>query len=177
MGAYFEYTHGFADFLLRTPSLAFDRLCPEPTTVHEFHMDVALISTVVALVGVGLAAFLVSGRPAAGRLAGQRCCVRCTSFRTASSSSIRFTTSCSSGRCGLLAKFSLSGRPLGDRWAGEPGRQDSAGLSALCVRLLQTGMVQFYALAMVLGVIGAVGRHLLADGELAASLNGVDRPV
>src|SRR5262245_27324826 len=57
VGAYFEWTHGFAEFLARTPSLAYRGLAVDETAhAGGAHALVATISTVVALSGVGLAA-------------------------------------------------------------------------------------------------------------------------
>ena len=150
VGAWFEYTHGFVDFLLRTPSLAFTGL-PEAAGVHEFHMNVALVSTAVALSGVGIAAFLYLGdQRQAAWLA----------------SALRPLYSLSYGKfffdqiynvaiiwpLWLLAQFSsLVDRRLIDGLVNLVGRIPPA--CGTVVRSLQTGMVQFYALAMVLGVL------------------------
>jgi NADH-quinone oxidoreductase subunit L len=150
VGAYFEYTHGFVDFLLRTPSLAFSGL-PEAGAVHEFHMNVALVSTAVALSGVGLAAFLYLGdQHQAAWLA----------------STLRPLYSLSYGKfffdqiynvafvwpLWLLAQLSsVVDRRLIDGLVNLAGRIPPA--FGTVVRSLQTGMVQFYALAMVLGVL------------------------
>ncbi len=50
----------FAAFLASTPSLAYYGIA-ETTPPSEFHMDVAALSTVVALLGIALAAFLYLG--------------------------------------------------------------------------------------------------------------------
>ncbi|HEX4146133.1 MAG TPA: NADH-quinone oxidoreductase subunit L [Pirellulales bacterium] len=150
VGAYFEYTGGFVDFLLRTPSLAFADL-PEAGEVHKFHMNVALVSTAVALSGVGFAAFLYLGdQRQAAWLA----------------STLRPLYSLSYGKfffdqiynvafvwpLWLLAQLSfLVDRRLIDGLVNLVGRIPPA--CGTVVRSLQTGMVQFYALAMVLGVL------------------------
>ena len=150
VGAYFEYTHGFVDFLLRTPSLAFSGL-PGAAGVHEFHANVAWISTGVALSGVGLAAFLYLGdQRQAAWLA----------------STLRPLYSLSYGKfffdqiynvafvwpLWILALLSsLFDRRLIDGLVNLVGKIPPA--CGALVRTLQTGMVQFYALAMVLGVL------------------------
>ena len=52
-----------------------------------------------------------------------------------------------------------------DRWIVdglvESGRPDSAGRSATLMRPLQMGLVQFYALAMVLGMLILVAARLM----------------
>jgi len=149
VGAYFEYTHGFVNFLLFTPSLAFTGL--PAADVDKFHMDVALVSTAVALSGVGLAAFLYLGDQ------------RQTAWLA---STLRPLYNLSYGKfffdqiynvafvwpLWLLAQLSS----LVDRWLID-GLVNLVGkIPPACggvVRTLQTGMVQFYALAMVLGVL------------------------
>src|SRR5262249_51166531 len=61
VGAYYQYTGSFDRVLAYTPSLAYEAV-PRP---HEHdahaHFMVAVISTVIALAGVGVAAFLYLG--------------------------------------------------------------------------------------------------------------------
>jgi len=150
VGAYFETTHGFVDYLLRTPSLAFSGL-PEAGEVHEFHLDVALFSTAVAVSGVGLAAFLYLGdqRQAAWLASAFRPLYNLSygKFFFDQIYNVIFIWP-----LWLLAQFSA----LFDR-GGIDGLVNFIGrIPPTCgtlVRSLQTGMVQFYALAMVLGVL------------------------
>lgn len=150
VGAYFEYTHGFVDFLSRTPSLAFNGL-RDPAEVTHFHTNVALISTAVALSGVGIAAYLYLG--------DQRQAAWFASV-------LRPLYSLSYGKffvdqiygvvfvwpAWLLAQFSyLIDRRVIDGLVNLVGKIPPA--CGRVVRTLQTGMVQFYALAMVLGVL------------------------
>ncbi len=61
VGAYYGLNHGILDFLRLTPSLAYSPLAQgegEP----RFHSDIAVQSTLVVVVGIGLAAFLYLGR-------------------------------------------------------------------------------------------------------------------
>ncbi len=60
IGYVLESTHGFVDFLAFTPSLANRqaRMTPAPGV---FHMDVALISTAIAVIGIAVAAYLYLG--------------------------------------------------------------------------------------------------------------------
>ncbi|MEX2558885.1 MAG: NADH-quinone oxidoreductase subunit L, partial [Pirellulales bacterium] len=58
VGAWFEWTHGFADFLAQTPSLAYREI---EHAAHGSHWQVALFSTLIAVSGVALAAFLYLG--------------------------------------------------------------------------------------------------------------------
>lgn len=59
VGAWFEYTHGFASFLASTPSLAYAPLVPHGA--HAFHLDVAGISLLLAVGGIIAAAYLYIG--------------------------------------------------------------------------------------------------------------------
>jgi NADH-quinone oxidoreductase subunit L len=160
VGAYFELTHGFANFLGRTPSLSFEAL--QETWPHDhrgMHFDVAAVSTVIALAGIGLAAYLYLGG------AGQ---VEWLTNR------MRPLYQLSLGKLfidqiyavlfvwplRLLAWFSYQF----DRWIID-GLVNLCGkipvLFGAALRNLQTGMVQFYALAMVLGVLVLIGTLLI----------------
>ncbi len=59
VGAWFEYTHGFASFLARTPSLAYAPLVPQHP--HGFNLMIAAISLAIALAGAGCAMYLYIG--------------------------------------------------------------------------------------------------------------------
>src|SRR5262249_35430069 len=61
VGAYFEYTEGFKDLIVHTPSLAYQAV-PRPEHA-ESHFMIGVAGTVIALAGVGLAAFLYLGDP------------------------------------------------------------------------------------------------------------------
>ncbi len=64
MGAVFEWQHAFAHFLGSTPSLAYAgvQISPAEHAPHEHaHLGLAMFSTVLALTGVGLAAFFYLG--------------------------------------------------------------------------------------------------------------------
>jgi NADH-quinone oxidoreductase subunit L len=56
-------TNRFVDFLGHTPSLAAGVIAETRIAVPEFHIDVAGVSTIVALLGIGLALFLYLGEP------------------------------------------------------------------------------------------------------------------
>jgi NADH-quinone oxidoreductase subunit L len=163
VGAYFEYTHGFVDFLLRTPSLAFETLRDAKglhESVHDFHTSVAVVSTVVALSGVGIAAYLFLGdqRQAAWLAGALRPLYRLSSgkFFIDQIYNVAFVLP-----LWALAKLSfLVDRVLIDGLVNLVGRIPPA--CGFVVRLFQTGMVQFYALAMVLGVIVLLAGIFLA---------------
>ncbi len=166
VGAWFEYTHGFAELLSRTPSLAFvaARVAEGEATAHragDLHGQVMVLSIVVATVGMALAALVYWGaRGTAGNLA-----------RAAD----------------LLGLYRLSyGKfffdPLYDALVVRPlellaallawadrcvidGVVDGTGRLVRTVgasmRPLQGGMIQFYALAMVLGLLVLMGVLML----------------
>jgi NADH-quinone oxidoreductase subunit L len=60
VGAYFEWTHGFARFLEATPSLAYLAGSGSPALASEHHA-IALTSTVITLVGIALTALIYLG--------------------------------------------------------------------------------------------------------------------
>ncbi len=63
VGAFFELTGGFDDFIEQTPSLACSAIPQGEAESGQSHLLVAAISTVIALSGVGVAAFLYLGDP------------------------------------------------------------------------------------------------------------------
>ena len=124
-------------------------------------MSVAVVSTVVALSGVGLAAFLlswaISGRPS-GWPALLRPLVQLVSRQVLHRSDL--STSFIVWPLWLLAQLSsLVRSPVIDGLVNLVGRIPPA--CGTVVRSLQTGMVQFYALAMVLGVLVLIGTACL----------------
>jgi NADH-quinone oxidoreductase subunit L len=165
VGAWFEWTHGFAAFLVRTPSLAYAPVYGEHG-VHQdvFHWEVAITSTIVALAGVGLAAFFYLGHRKEVTQLGKfmqspaGLWLYDLSYGKFFFDQIYAATIVLPLRC--LAWISS----WFDRWAID-GLVNSVGrvppaLGAL-LRALQTGMVQFYALAMVLGLLILLGSMLI----------------
>jgi NADH-quinone oxidoreductase subunit L len=152
VGAYFEWTGGFADLLSRTPSLAYATLHP-PGAEHapDTHLLIGAVSTVVALAGLGLAAFLYLGEPAQvlalkhllwplywlshGKLFFDE--IYDLLFVRSLRLLARF--------CYWLDRFAIDGL------VDSIGRAPSSVAAGL--RSLQTGMLQFYALAMLWGVV------------------------
>ena len=150
IGAWFEYTHGFANFLGLTPSLSY---APVAATGghHEFHMNVAALSTVIALSGVGAAAYLYLGaRHAVDTLTRL----------------MRPAYWLSSGKFfidqiyGVLILWPIRTLSAFSAWFDQNGLdglvnqvgRTPLGLGSM-LRALQNGMVQFYALVMVLGML------------------------
>ncbi|MBS0211081.1 MAG: NADH-quinone oxidoreductase subunit L [Planctomycetes bacterium] len=163
VGAYFEFTHGFANFLVRTPSLAYSKVFGEGLS-HEFHMDVAAISTVLALAGIALAAYLYLGdRREVTRLADLLQSAR--GFRLYWLSYNKFFLD---QIYDALVVFPL--RVLAwisywlDRWVID-GLVNLVGrippIIGAGLRTLQGGLAQFYALAMMLGLLILMGTMLL----------------
>jgi NADH-quinone oxidoreductase subunit L len=162
VGAWFEYTHGFAHFLGMTPMLAYKTIQDTlPDGKFVFHMDVALTSTVIALLGMGLAAYLYLGNRSEieqlTRLA-----------KTARVYQLSYGKFFIDQIYGVLViwpfRLLASLAYWFDRWVID-------GLVNLCgkiapligavLRALQTGLVQFYALAMVLGMLVLIGTLLM----------------
>ncbi len=160
VGVYFEMTHGFAEFLGRTPSLAFESLKESwPHDQHGMDTTVAAVSTAVAVIGIGVAFYLYVGNSAQ------------VDWLTAR---VKPLYVLSLGKMFIdpiyLVLFVWPLRlvswlsALFDQWVID-------GLVNLCgkiplkvgeaLRHLQTGMVQFYAIAMVLGVLVLIGTLLI----------------
>jgi len=158
VGAYYEWTHAFADFLHLTPSLSFGPLQP---TDHPaaFHMDIAAISTVIALLGVAVAAFLYLGdRTQADWLARKLLPFYRLShgrfFIDAIYSALVVWPLWLLGQlCYAFDRYIIDGLV---NLAGKVPTTLGAAL-----RRVQMGLVQFYALAMVLGVLVLIGTLLL----------------
>lgn len=150
VGAWFEYTGSFAEFLGRTPSLAYGPVAA--TGGHgAFHLNVAFVSTIIALLGVGGAAYLYLG---------DRGAVEAITYLVTPAywlSSGKFFIDQVYGAlivwplrtlAALSAWLDLRGI---DGLVNRVGRMPF-GLGAI-LRTLQNGMVQFYALVMVLGLL------------------------
>lgn len=162
VGAWFEYSEGFAHFLGMTPTLAYKTVQDTlPDGKFVFHMDVALTSTVIAVLGMGLAAYLYLGH--------QREVAQLTRMAKAA-----WVYQLSYGKffidqiygafivwpLQMLAALSY----WIDRWIVD-GLVNVCGkiapLIGAILRALQTGLVQFYALAMVLGMLVLIGTLLM----------------
>jgi NADH-quinone oxidoreductase subunit L len=165
-GAWFELTHGFADFLRQTPSLAFlatRAVCGplEPATEPENALTVALTGTVLALAGIALAAMLYFGRRGLLRkLTGAMDAVGLYPL--------------SYGKFfvdqiyGLLVVWPLGAVARLSFWIDRnviDGLVNLCGLAPMIVgaslRPLQNGLIQFYALAMVLGLLVLIGALMM----------------
>ena len=152
VGAYYEWTGSFAALLARTPSLAYAPLHVAAEHGHGgSHTMVAVISTLIALAGMGLAAFLYLGDTAqATALARAFMPLYLLSYGKMFFDPIYQVLF-------VLPLWILAqlcywlDRVLVDGLVNLVGRIPpwvGAGL-----RSLQTGMAQFYALAMIWGVV------------------------
>jgi NADH-quinone oxidoreductase subunit L len=170
---------GFVDFLSSTPSLA-NRTVQEIESAHAFHFDVAAVSLLVALAGIGVAAFFYLGDRAEVAFLGRigEGLAKVKSGRAAADSlatafllwPARFFYNLSYRKfyldeiyhllivapLRLLAGASyFMDRRLIDGIVDACGR--FPGSIGSWFRSLQSGLVQFYALAMVLGLIVLIG--------------------
>jgi NADH-quinone oxidoreductase subunit L len=150
VGGYLAWTHAFSEFLARTPSLAFK---PVADTAVEpgFHTDIMLISSVVALAGIALAALIyLGGRNLADLLARGARPLYTLSYRKfyfdeIYSALIVWPLRVFAHFCYIIDRFIIDGLVNLFGWV--------PALFGYLLRSLQNGMVQFYALAMVLGLL------------------------
>jgi len=165
VGAVLELTHGFSDFLAGTPSLAYASML-ELATAHAAehssgHLTVAIVSSILALVGIGLAAFCYLGKkPWLDRLPT----VQPFASLYRLSHGKFFFDEIYQGLVvvplGLLAALSyLADRVLIDGLVNSCGNLPK--LVGAGLRPLQNGLIQFYALAMALGLLVLLGTLLM----------------
>lgn len=158
VGAWFEWTGGFAAFLGGTPSLAYAPIATaaiDAHAAHDAHLAIAFVSTLVALGGIGLAAYLYLGDHTAvtalGRLLAPLYWLSAGKFFL-------------DPIYAALVVWPLRGLAQVaywiDRWIVD-GLVNLCGRIPLAIgslmRAMQMGMVQFYALAMVLGIVVLLG--------------------
>jgi NADH-quinone oxidoreductase subunit L len=161
VGAYFAWTEGVMHFLSKTPSLAYDTIAKtqsEPEAGTAIH--VATMSTVIVVIGVALAAYLYLGDQVlqAGWLARKLRPMYWLSygkffFDPLYQAFIIWPL-------WILAQASYwFDRFVIDNLVNFVGA--IPGLFGAGLRTLQNGMVQFYALAMMLGLLVLIGALLL----------------
>ncbi len=163
IGMYVEFTHGFLAFLTSTPSLAYAPVFGHGLE-HAFDWNVAGTSTVLGLVGIGLAAAMYLG---------QRTALERVNSMIRTGPGLRLYQ-LSYGKFFFDQIYGVTVIwPLRivafvsawfDRWVIDGfvdfvGRVPPAIGSML--RALQAGLVQFYALAMVLGLLVLLGSMLI----------------
>jgi NADH-quinone oxidoreductase subunit L len=143
-------THAFSNLLTQTPSLAYSTIAATEVA-PEFHMDVAFWGTVVALIGVALASYFYLGDrreiTAIAKAAGPLYDISLGKFFIDQIYLIVFVFPLMvlAYLCYAVDRFIIDGA------VNLVGAIPVAGGKTM--RLLQNGMVQFYALAMVLGLI------------------------
>lgn len=156
IGGYFESTHGFAKFLVWTPSLAYsDIVATWPENARGVHWDVAALSTFIAIAGIGLAAYLYLGdRTQADFLARILKPAYVLSYGKFFIDQIYYALIVFPLE--MLAKLCYAiDQYLIDGLVNLVGKIPPAFGSVM--RSLQTGMVQFYAIMMMLGVLVLIG--------------------
>ncbi|MBL8830660.1 MAG: NADH-quinone oxidoreductase subunit L [Planctomycetaceae bacterium] len=155
------FDHSLGDFIVRTPSLACTLVAGEHGLEHHFHWDIAAISTVVAVLGIAIAAYFYLGdRRQINALTRIMQGVRLYGL----SNRKFFFDEIYHVLFVLPLKGLAALSYLIDRWLVD-------GLVNLCgwipravgavLRNIQTGVVQFYALAMVLGLALLIGTLLV----------------
>lgn len=162
VGAYFEWTHGFAEFLAATPSLAYlSTQIAEPVAQAGEHAHIGIMSTVLTLVGIALASLLYLG--------SGKSVVRLTRLMN-----VFGLYSLSYGKFffdpiyTLLVVWPLLGVARLSAWFDQyviDGLVDLCGrtpkMFGAVLRPAQNGLVQFYALAMMLGLLLLMGALLM----------------
>ncbi|MCE9556674.1 MAG: NADH-quinone oxidoreductase subunit L [Planctomycetes bacterium] len=158
LGLVFEMTGWFDKFLLKTPSLAFAAL--HETSEVGFHPHVAVVSTVTVIIGIGLAAFFYLGE----RTQIDRIAAWMRPLYRASYGKLWFDEIYEMlivKPLLLLAQLAfVIDRYLIDGIVNLIGRLPLY-LGAL-LRPFQNGLIQSYALAMILGALILIGTLALA---------------
>jgi NADH-quinone oxidoreductase subunit L len=143
-------THAFSNLLTQTPSLAYSTIAATEVP-PAFHMEIAFWGTVVALIGIALASYLYLGdrkeAAAIAKASGPLYDLSLGKFFIDQLYLVVFVFPLLvlAYLCYAVDRFIIDGA------VNLVGAIPVAGGKTM--RLLQNGMVQFYALAMVLGLI------------------------
>ncbi len=163
VGAYFEWTHGFADFLARTPSAVYHAaLGPATEQAAGGHLVIAATGTAVAVAGIVLAAILYLGT---GKklLAGLSRVMDVLGLYQLSRRKF-FLDELYQALVVLPLQGVAAASYAVDRYVID-GLVNTLGMApklfAISLRPLQNGIVQFYALAMALGLLVLLGALLM----------------
>ncbi|MDD4269941.1 MAG: NADH-quinone oxidoreductase subunit L [Thermoguttaceae bacterium] len=167
VGGYFEVTHGFADYLQQTPSIAYlARQAPQPAATGG-HREVMLTSAVIALAGIGLAAALYwprrSAAADAARRAGQAVGFYQLSLRKFFIDEVYQVLLVWPGLAVARASDWIDQRII-DRLVNFVGRVPPAVGAA--IRPVQNGLIPFYAVGMVFGLLVLLAAFLMGWGWL-----------
>ena len=163
VGAYFQWTGDFLGqdgFLVETPALALLR-SPEVAPHGSMHASVAILSTAMAVAGIVLAALLYLGRPAWGRamvviMAGLGLYGLSRGKFFFDAIYLALVVRPLTRLAGLLAWF--DNRVIDELVDAVGGLPRMLGAS---FRPMQSGMVQFYAMVMALGLLALLGALLM----------------
>jgi NADH-quinone oxidoreductase subunit L len=148
VGLLFGPTHQFSEFLSRTPSVSFKAI---PTAEPALHFQIVVQSTVAALLGIGLAAFLYLGeRREAESLANLFRPLYRLSRGKFFFDELYTVFIVWPLRVVALLSYVID-RFLIDGIVNLVGKLP--GVLGYVLRFVQTGLVQWYALAMVLGLV------------------------
>jgi NADH-quinone oxidoreductase subunit L len=166
VGAYFTWTGDFAELLGRTPSLAYGPLAAQAAAAHAehhtglSHQQLAAISTLAALSGLGAAAFLFLGnRREVDWLSRLLRPLHELSYHKFYLDELYYALVV--WPIASIARLCYwFDRRVIDGLVDGIGRLPAAIGGTL--RSLQIGLVQFYALAMVLGLLVLIGSLLAA---------------
>ncbi len=154
IGGYFAMTHGILNFLKLTPSLAYKTIA-ETGGEPKFHWDVAVASTGVVLLGIALAAFLYLGSLTQANLMARAL----RPLYWLSSNKFFIDEIYQAVIVWPLQVLAAIGywfdRYVIDALVNLVGALP--GGVGWILRSLQNGMVQFYALAMILGLLVLIG--------------------
>jgi NADH-quinone oxidoreductase subunit L len=148
VGLLFGPTHLFGEFLSRTPSVGFRAI---PATEPKIHFEIVVQSTLSALLGIGLAAFLYLGE----RREAETLANLLSPFYRLSRGKFFFDELYNVfivWPLRVLAVLSyVVDRFIIDGLVNLVGKLP--GVLGYLLRFVQTGMVQWYAIAMVLGLV------------------------
>lgn len=169
VGAYCEVTHSFHHYLWHTPSIlltktdAVGNVAAELLHEHHglpFHMSVAAMSTVVALAGIGLAAFMYLGKKDEAEQVAELASTKKGLFLYQLSLNKFYWDEIYAALIVWPLRFLAWLSYVVDRYVIDAA-VNFVGIipqvGGALLRSLQTGMVQFYALAMVLGMLVLFG--------------------
>jgi NADH-quinone oxidoreductase subunit L len=161
VGLLFGPTHYFGGFLGDAPSLRFEPIA-ETAAEPTFHTEIAVISTLAALLGIGLAAFMyLGGRREAETMAGAL-----GPFYRLSRGKFFFDEIYGALLVWPLRALAVLSyvvdRFLIDGLVNLCGKMPA--LIGYLLRSLQNGMVQWYALAMALGLIALFWQVVMRPG-------------
>jgi NADH-quinone oxidoreductase subunit L len=163
VGGYYAMTNGVFHFLRQTPSLAYQTIAAE-AAAPKLDIGVSLVSTVVVLVGIGLAAYFYLGDPAQIKWLARLFFVRLLYalsygkffidqiYQVLIVWPLRATAAISY----WFDRYVIDA--LVDLIGGIPAAFGSR------LRILQNGMVQFYAFAMMTGLLILIGALVFWPG-------------